>query len=74
MLLAGCGIPYLLPHSTAVRRAPSARVVITYVVATSEDPANGAHRAFLDNVNDVADDVANSRGVELNEGKRCVSI
>jgi hypothetical protein len=64
----------LLHHCAAVQRAASARFVITYVVATSEDPANGAHSAFLDNITDVADDVFNFGGVELNEGKRCVSI
>lgn len=36
----------------------SARFIITYVRGTSEDPECGAHEAFLDEVLDVASDVA----------------
>ena len=32
-----------------------ARFVIAYVVGTSEDPGEGAHGAFLEDINDVAD-------------------
>lgn len=36
-----------------------ARFVIAYVMGTSEDPDNGAHGAFLEDITDVADDVLN---------------
>ena len=56
-----------------LRRKPDgrfARFVIAYVIGTSEDPANGAHEAFLDKITDVADDVVNFRIADLGESKK----
>jgi len=56
-----------------LRRKPDgrfARFVIAYVIGTSEDPANGAHEAFLDKITDVADDVVNFRIADLGVSKK----
>ena len=45
-----------------------ARFVIAYVVGTSEDPGEGAHGAFLEDINDVADDVVNFGTIENGDG------
>lgn len=41
-----------------------ARFVIAYVVGTSEDPDEGAHGAFLDDITDVADHVIDFGAIE----------
>ncbi|MCH8989406.1 MAG: hypothetical protein IIA92_11450 [Chloroflexi bacterium] len=46
-----------------------ARFVIAYVEDTSEDPANGAHGAFLDDITNVADDFVDVGVVGLGEGE-----
>ena len=60
-----------------LRRKPDgrfARFVIAYVIGTSEDPANGAHEAFLDTITDVADDVVNFGFAEPQKAQLCVII
>ena len=46
-----------------------ARFVIAYVEQTSEDPAFGAHGAFLTDMTEVANDVLNFSVVEQEEGE-----
>lgn len=55
-----------------LRRKPDgrfARFLIAYVVGTSEDPSEGAHGAFLEDITNVADNVVNF-GVEMDDNVR----
>jgi superfamily II DNA or RNA helicase len=45
-----------------------ARFVIAYVVGTSEDPGEGAHGAFLEDITEVADDVVDFGTIENGDG------
>ena len=47
-----------------------ARFVIAYVEDTSEDPANGAHGTFLDDITDVASEVVDVGVVEVGAGEK----
>jgi len=47
-----------------------ARFVIAYVEDTSEDPANGAHGAFLNDITDVASEVLDVGVIEAGGGEK----